>query len=122
MSEANTVAAASAPSHAPAIALYVYFRSRAEERVVAEALVRAGALLEAAGWPVPTVWRRPLTDDGPRTWMEVHAPQPAARVDALLAALQATGSAAGLAAILEGERHVERFEHVSLPMAPGEQP
>lgn len=95
------------------MAFYVYFRSTADDTAVAAALGRSVAMLVAAGWPAPTLWRRPLAGYGRRTWMEVHPPQPVERAEALLVAMAAAADASGLLALVDGERHVERFEQVA---------
>ncbi len=103
-----------------AVALYVYWRTRADDTAAAAALARLAALLRAGGWPAPAAWRRPDRRDGLATWMETHPAQPVARIDALLDALEAACAGAGLAALIEGPRHVERFVAVPLeaPAAP----
>lgn len=101
------------------VAFYVYFKSRADDVAVAAALARFCARLQADGWPAPTVWRRPENPDGRRTWMEVHSPQPAQRTAKHLEDLSAAASISGLSALVDGERHVERFERVPVPLAGG---
>lgn len=99
------------------VALYVYFKSRADDALVAAALARMCARLRADGWPAPTVWRRPESADAGRTWMEVHPTQPGERSGKRLDDLTAAARTSGLAALVDGERHVERFEPVLLPAA-----
>ena len=92
------------------VGLYLYFRSDADDTVVLEALRATGDRLAATGWPVPTLWRRPAADGSARTWMQVHAPQPADRIDALLAAVDRSASDSALLPLISGGWHVERFE------------
>lgn len=92
------------------IGLYVYFRSHAPDAAVLDALDRASALLSRAGWPKPSLWRRPAMSPGARTWMQVHPPEPAQRIEALLGALERSSIDSGLASLIDGSWHVERFE------------
>lgn len=92
------------------VGLYIYFRSDVDDAVVLNALRNAGRRLAAAGWPAPTLWRRPASDGSARTWMQVHAVQTVARVDALLAAIDRSAMDSGLKPLISGAWHVERFE------------
>lgn len=96
-------------THPPSVGLYIYFRSRAEPAAVLRALDATDRAMQADGWPAPAWWRR-HPHEMPATWMAVQAPVPADRVDALLAAFDHAARACGLAALIDGARHAERFE------------
>lgn len=92
------------------VGLYIYFRSEADDAVVLGALREAGTRLAAAGWPAPAIWRRPISSGSVRTWMQVHAIQPAGRIDALLSAIDRAATDSGLRPLISGAWHVEQFE------------
>lgn len=90
------------------VGLYIYFKSRADSDAVVRALCATDRLLRDGGWPPATLWHKPA-ESAQRTWMTVHPPQPAARIDALLSAFDAAAHATGLDALIDGTRHAERF-------------
>lgn len=96
--------------HPALVGLYIYFRSDADDAVVLGALRDAGRRLAASGWPAPTLWRRPTSDSSARTWMQVHATQPAGRIDALLSAIDRAAADSGLEPLISGAWHIECFE------------
>lgn len=94
----------------PPVAMFVYCKTLAADDAMLAALRRLDQRLVAHGWPAATLWRRPLAAHGAaRTWMMVHAPQPPARAAALEAAIEAAARTVGLAALIDGVLHVERF-------------
>lgn len=96
-------------AEAPRVGLYLYFKSRGEPSAVLRALRATDRSMQADGWPAATWWRKhphAVSD----TWMAVHKPLPAGRVGALLAAFDAAARACGLADLIDGARHAERFE------------
>lgn len=94
---------------APSVGLYLYFKSGSAPQVVLRALRATDCLLQSEGWPAASIWHK-APRGAPDTWMTVHAPQPAERIDGLLAAFDAAASATGLATLIEGMRQAERFE------------
>lgn len=81
---------------------YVYWRVPAEQAERAVAAVRA---VHAQAGVAAELWRRPEVRDGRVTLMEVY--------DAEAAATLEPAAAAALAGLLEGQRHVERFERLA---------
>ena len=92
------------------VGLFLYFRSSADIEAVLAALHRAGRLLAAQGWPAPSLWRRSSSDGAASTWMQVHAPQPSDRIDALCTAIERSLADSALQPLIAGSLHVERFE------------
>lgn len=103
------------PSAHP-VGLYLYFKSSGEPQAVMRALRATDALLQADGWPAATFWRR-HSGAVPGTWMSVHAPQPAERIDRLVAAFEDAARAAGLSCLIDGACHAERFEPCGEPVS-----
>lgn len=95
------------PSPAPVENLYVYYRVSASGQAAArDAAERFLSLLRAAGVPPPRVLRRPEADAaGRQTWMEIFEPWQAAWQPAVERAFRDSG----MAALIEGDRHLELF-------------
>jgi hypothetical protein len=88
------------------IDLYVYYRVRCEHAPLLQARVRAmQSSLSAEYGIVTALKRRPEEKDGRHTWMEVYLAAPQ-EFDALLE--RAVGQA-GLADVIDGQRHTEFF-------------
>ena len=90
--------------------LYIYYRVRS---VQADTLQQQVGRMQAAlsrEYKVATeLKRRPEEQDGYHTWMEVYLDTP----EQFESALQQQVTAAGLTALIDGPRHVERFLDVS---------
>ncbi|MFC4933023.1 DUF4936 family protein [Massilia sp. GCM10023247] len=89
------------------IDLYVYYKVRSEDAARLEPLVRS---LQA--WIAPAgcqLKRRPGSNEGLQTWMEVY-PQVS---EAFAAALETAASAAGLGELTAGPRRAEVFVEVT---------
>lgn len=85
--------------------LYIYYRVREDNAARLAPIIKA----MQAGLAQGEVLRRPDSKDGMQTWMEVY---PSAD-DAFSQRLASAVEAHGLAALIEGPRHVETF--VELP-------
>lgn len=98
------------------MALYVYFRAAASaDAAVVAALARQCALVRDGHGIEPRLLRRPDLRDGARTWMEVYEPLEPSQCRRLLEALPELASRSGLQALVDGARHVERFEAFVAP-------
>jgi hypothetical protein len=98
--------------------LFVYYRVR-DDRAGA-ALVAVQAMQDAMRRRHPALrtrlLRRPPTDPGPQTWMEIYAMDERVAPDGVDASLQEEielHAGALLAACIDGDRHVEVFERLS---------
>ncbi|MGZ8340612.1 MAG: DUF4936 family protein [Telluria sp.] len=86
--------------------LYVYYKVRDEDANALELNLRImQAELGAATGVYGDLKRRPGSSDGVQTWMEVYNGADEAFVPALAAALDE----AGVAGLIQGERHGETF-------------
>ncbi len=98
--------------------LFVWYRVRGEHVAAAASAVRAMQNALIAAWPGLEARLLVRSDDGAtRTWMETYAlrrgTDSALGVESALAAAVAAGAPA-LAALIDGERHVEAFQPVDL--------
>lgn len=88
------------------IDLYVYYRVRCEHASLLQARVRAmQSSLSAECGIVTALKRRPEEKDGRHTWMEVYLAAPPG-FDAML---ERAVAQAGLADVIDGQRHTEFF-------------
>ena len=88
--------------------LYVYYKVQAAHAAgLQEAVIAMQSAIAAAHGVAPQLKRRPQAPAGVQTWMEVY---PGVSADAFPAALEAAVALAGLAARIDGVRHVEIFE------------
>jgi hypothetical protein len=90
--------------------LYVYYRVRSDR--TGELRAQAGAMqkwLTQEYGIVTGLKRRPEEKDGMQTWMEVYQAVP----DGFAVMLERAVAQAGLAALIEGQRHTEYFLDVS---------
>lgn len=86
--------------------LYVYYKVRAAQADQLEMHLRImQAELGASTGVYGDVKRRPEAKDGVQTWMESYLATPAG----FEAALDSAVREAGLASLIDGERHVELF-------------
>jgi hypothetical protein len=86
--------------------LYVYYRVRSER--AGQLRAQAGAMQKGLTQEygiVTGLKRRPEEKDGMQTWMEVYQAIP----DGFAAMLERAVAQAGLAALIEGQRHTEYF-------------
>lgn len=94
--------------------LYIYYRVRSAcAQPLCDKLKAAQAALRASFGIAGGLKRRPGEQDGLQTWMEVYQGIPPAREDEFSRALESVLADAGIPALLEGPRHVERFEDVA---------
>jgi hypothetical protein len=99
-----------ATQHGERMDLYVYYRVRSER--AGELCAQAGAMQKSLAHEygiVTGLKRRPEVKDGMQTWMEVYQAIP----DGFAAMLERAVAQAGLAALIEGQRHTEYFLDVS---------
>ena len=90
--------------------LYIYYRVRDEHAPRLAATVRAMQADLAASFGVAgQLKRRPGSDDGLQTWMEIYLATGEGFTDALGAAERA----AELSTYIEGKRHTEVFTDIS---------
>jgi hypothetical protein len=88
------------------IDLYVYYRVRSEHAQMLQARVRHMQSSLSAECGIDTALkRRPEEKDGRHTWMEVYLAAP----PGFDAVLERAVARAGLADIIDGERHTEYF-------------
>jgi hypothetical protein len=86
--------------------LYIYYQVRNEHAARLEPLVRSMQAGFALSHGVQAqLKRRPETTNGLQTWMEVYP----ATDEAFVTLLEAAGSGAAIAALIEGRRHTEIF-------------
>ncbi|EJN01474.1 DUF4936 family protein [Herbaspirillum sp. YR522] len=95
--------------------LYIYYRVRAQHANTLLGKLRALQLvLQAQHGVRPGLKRRPIEKDGLQTWMEIYEHLAPEAADHFLQALASAGAAAGIDTLIDGERHVERFEDVAV--------
>jgi hypothetical protein len=88
------------------IDLYVYYRVRCEDAQLLQARVRDMQSSVSADYGIVTALkRRPEEKDGWHTWMEVYLAAP----PGFDAVLERAVAQAGLADIIDGQRHTEFF-------------
>lgn len=94
--------------------LYIYYRVfPAVTGTLHGKLKAVQAVLQARYGVAPGLKRRPGARDGKQTWMEIYEHLPPKREDDFLQALQRALDDAGCLGLIDGERHVERFEDVA---------
>lgn len=95
--------------------LYIYYRVRPQHANVLFGKLKALQLvLQAQHGVSPGLKRRPAEKDGLQTWMEIYGHLAPEAADDFQQALASALAAAGVGALIEGERHVERFEDVAV--------
>jgi hypothetical protein len=86
--------------------LYIYYRAAcAHEHEVRKRVTGMQKALAVQYGVTGALKRRPEPKDGRHTWMEVYAAAP----DGFESVLASAVCHAGLAALIEGERHIEFF-------------
>jgi len=94
--------------------LYIYYRVRSVQTQALQAKLGAvQAMLQARFGIAGKLKRRPGEQDGLQTWMEVYEHLPSGREDDFNRTLEQALADAGIPALLDGPRHVERFEDVA---------
>jgi hypothetical protein len=86
--------------------LYIYYRVRCEhaQLLQSKAVAMQRSIAEEYG-VVTELKRRPEEKDGEHTWMEVYSAVP----QGFEATIERAVTQAGLAAVIEGQRHTEYF-------------
>ncbi|MCA1326559.1 DUF4936 family protein [Herbaspirillum sp. alder98] len=94
--------------------LYIYYRVRPQHANVLFGKLKALQLvLQTQHGVNPGLKRRPAEKDGLQTWMEIYEHLAPDAADDFQQALASALAAADIGALIEGERHVERFEDVA---------
>jgi hypothetical protein len=86
---------------------YVYYRAKVENAALLQARANYMQAQIARTLGIPAFLKRsPIEKDGFHTWMEVYPAIPEGFAERLQSAVQE----AGLAELVDGERHIEIFE------------
>jgi hypothetical protein len=94
--------------------LYIYYRVPSARAQQLHGKVKAvQAVLQARFGIAGGLKRRPGEQDGLQTWMEVYEHIPPGHEAEFTRALERALDDAGIPALIEGARHVERFEDVA---------
>jgi hypothetical protein len=94
------------PDHGMATDLYVYYRVRVERATQLQAQVATMQATLQREYGVSTqLKQRPDAKDGRHTWMEVYSAIP----EGFEILLEQAADRSGIKALIEGDRHVERF-------------
>lgn len=96
--------------------LYVYYRVPAANAALLLPRITAMQASLAAHFKLATALkRRPETQNGTQTWMEIYMALPAEASEDFIAEMELEAQQTGLSGLTEGCRHIERF--VDLPCA-----
>lgn len=95
--------------------LYIYYRVAPSQATTLFGKLKAmQAVLQADQGISARLKRRPEEKDGLQTWMEVYEGIAPGQEIEFSAKLDKALSAAGIAGLIEGSRHVEHFEDVAV--------
>ncbi|KAF1037488.1 MAG: hypothetical protein GAK35_03902 [Herbaspirillum frisingense] len=94
--------------------LYIYYRvSAAQAQQLHGKLKAVQAVLQGRFGIAGRLKRRPGEQDGAQTWMEIYEHIPSDHEQEFGRALERALADAGIPALIDGPRHVERFEDVA---------